>query len=249
MKMRTLIYIPIIHTSVDLGSVAKQVDERGIADFGEEFWTKHKETISGFWDSIVKYFADLEVRGFKIYQDSLVADGEVAQKIVEDAVKAGSKNYKIIDDLIKKGARLVQTEDLALVKKEKDKIVKISQAKTILSRIIALSWYKFTKLKNNLLKKRDSYIAQRINETLNDGQTGILFLGAYHDIIPNIAKDIRVVEVKDANKVRNYQKSLFSVGKNKDEFEELAKYLIAPVETERMNHPAEEADYAVSGLP
>lgn len=55
--MRKLIYVPIIHMNADLGTVAKAVDKRGIADFGEEFWRKHKETVSGFWDVIVNYFA------------------------------------------------------------------------------------------------------------------------------------------------------------------------------------------------
>lgn len=69
--MRRLIYVPIIHMSADLGSIAKQVDKRGIAGFGEEFWKRHREIISGFWDLIVKYFANLEVKDFKIYQDGL----------------------------------------------------------------------------------------------------------------------------------------------------------------------------------
>ncbi len=53
-------------TSADLGTIAKIVDKRGITDFGEEFWKRHRETVAKFWDSIVKYFADLEVRDFKI---------------------------------------------------------------------------------------------------------------------------------------------------------------------------------------
>ena len=90
--------------SADLGSIANHVDKRGSAVFGEEFWKNHRETISGFWDSIVKYFTNLEVKDFKIYQDGMVADAEVGQKIVEEGVKSGSKNYEIIDDLLKKGA-------------------------------------------------------------------------------------------------------------------------------------------------
>ena len=93
--MRKLIHVPCIHMSADLGSIAKQFDKRGIAGFGDEFWAKHKETISGFWDSIEKYFSKLDVNNFKIYQDGMLADGEVAQKIIEDAIKAGSKNYEI----------------------------------------------------------------------------------------------------------------------------------------------------------
>lgn len=225
--MKKLIYVPIIHMSADLGSIANHVDKRGIAVFGEEFWKKHRETISGFWDSIVKYFTNLEVKDFKIYQDGMVADAEVGQKIVDEGVKSGSKNYEIIDDLLKKGAVLVKTEDFALVKEERDRIVKITQAATTTQKLIAYLKYKLAK--NRLLKKRDNYIAKRIDETLDYGETGILLIGAYHDIIPKLAKDIQVIEVKEARKISRYQNLLLSARKNKLEFEELNKYLISPV--------------------
>lgn len=225
--MKKLIYVPIIHMSADLGSIANHVDKRGIAVFGEEFWKKHRETVSGFWDSIVNYFINLEVKDFKIYQDGMVADAEVGQKIVEEGVKSGSKNYEIIDDLLKKGAVLVKTEDFALVKEERDRIVKITQAATTTQKLIAYLKYKLAK--NRLLKKRDNYIAKRIDETLDYGETGILLIGAYHDIIPKLAKDIQVIEVKEARKISRYQNLLLSARKNKLEFEELNKYLISPV--------------------
>ncbi len=225
--MKKLIYAPVIHMSADLGSIAKQADKKGIAGFGEDFWKKHRETISGFWDSIVKYFTNLEVKDFKIYQDGLVVDGEVGQKIVEEGIKAGSKNYEIIDDLLKRGAILVQTEDFALVKEERDRIVKITKAKATTKKLTAYLWYKFTK--NRLLNKRDNYIAKRINETLNHGETGILFIGAYHDIIPRLSKNIQVTCVKEARKVRDYQRLLLHYRRKKEEFEELTKYLLSPV--------------------
>ena len=225
--MRKLIYVPIIHMSADLGSIAKQVDKRGVAGFGEEFWKKHKETVSGLWDVIVEYFAELQVRDFKIYQDGMVAHAEVGQKIVEEGIKAGSKNYEIIDGLLKRGAILVQTEDFALVKTERDRLVKITKATSTTKKLLAFLVYKFRK--NSLLKKRDRFIAKQINETLHDGETGILFLGAYHDILPNLAEDIQVVEVKEAKKVSDYQRMLLSVRRDQEEFNELARYLVSPV--------------------
>ncbi len=214
--------------SADLGSIAKHVDKRGIAGFGEEFWKKHRETVSMFWDSISDYFANLEVKDVKIYQDGLVADGQVGQKIVEEGVKSGSKNYEIIDGLLKKGAILVQTEDFPLVKEERDRIVKITQAKTTTGKLVA--YLKYRLAKNRLLRKRDDYIARRINETLADAEEGILFVGAYHNIIPKLAGRIQTVKVKDVEKVRDYQGSLLSFRKDKDRFDQLAKYLISPVE-------------------
>ena len=67
--MRTLIYVPIIHTAADLGSLAKDVAKRGIADLGEGFWEEHKKTVEGFWNVISYYFDALNVSGMKIYQD------------------------------------------------------------------------------------------------------------------------------------------------------------------------------------
>lgn len=225
--MKRLIYVPIIHMSADLGSIAKEVDKRGIAGFGEEFWKKHRETISGFWDSIVKYFANLEVKDFKIYQDGMVTDGEVGQKIVEEGIKAGSKNYEIVADLLERGAILVQTEDFKLVKEERDRLVAITQAKSTAQKIIAFIRYKL--LKNRLLNKRDKYIAKRIDETLHEDQTGIIFIGAYHNIIPELPEDIQVKEIKDTKKVKEYQKVLLYRKGDTKRLEELSKYLLSPV--------------------
>ncbi len=226
--MKKLIYVPIIHMSADLGSIAKQVDKRGIAGFGEEFWKKHREAVLGFWDSIVEYFANLEVKGFKIYQDGLAADGEVGQKIVEEGAKTGSKNYEIIAGLLKRGAVLVRTEDFPLVKQEYDRLTKITKAKSLLKKLVAYLKYKLAK--GSLLRKRDRFIAKRITETLNDGETGLLFIGAYHNIIPELSKDIQVTELKKVKKIRDYQRLLLRHQKNKERFEKLSQYLISPIQ-------------------
>ena len=86
--MRTLIYVPIIHTSADLGSLAKEVAKRGIADLGEEIWKEHRRTVDGFWDALIDYFESIDVSGIKIYQDGMVAEDEIGQKIVEEGLKA-----------------------------------------------------------------------------------------------------------------------------------------------------------------
>ena len=225
--MKTLIYVPVIHMSADLGSVAKQVDKKGIAGFGEEFWEKHRRTVSGFWDSVIKYFSNLEVEGFKVYQDGLVADGEVGQKIVEEGIKSGSKNYELIDSLMRKGAVLVQTEDFSLVKKERDRIVKLTEVRILSGKLIAYLQYRLTR--NILLKKRDNYIARRILETLEHGETGILFIGAYHNIKNELSKSVRISETKNTEKVREYQRLLPFHSKNTERFKELSEYLVSEI--------------------
>ena len=184
------------------------------------------ETVRGFWDSIDRYFEKLEVSNLKIYQDAMVADGEIGQKIVEDGLKRGSKNYEIISKLIQRGAILVKTEDFALVKKERDLLLKMTAARGLTEKLS--SYLKYRLAKNKLLRERDRFIANRINETLNQGETGILFIGAYHEVIPKLAEDTQVKEIKDARKIREYQEA-FSHGKGGTKrFKELSEYLLSP---------------------
>lgn len=229
--MRLLIYIPVIHTSADLGSLAKDVTKRGITELGEEVWKEHMKRVEGFWDVISHYFDSMDVSGMKIYQDGMVADGEVGQKIVEEGIKSGSKNYEIISKLLQKGAILVKTEDFKLVKEERDRLLAMTQSKSITLKLIALIKYKL--VKNRLLIKRDKFIAKRIDETLNQGETGIIFIGAYHNIIPLLDKDILVKEVKDLEKIKDYQRTFLHWKEDREKFEALSMYLISPVNIEK----------------
>jgi len=213
----------------DLGSLASDVAKRGIASLGEEVWQKHMETVKSFWNSIARYFEKLEVSNFKVYQDGMVADGEMGQKILEEGLKSGSRNFEIILKLIKRGAVLVKTEDFALVKKERDCLVKLTKAMTRIGKLIA--YLKYRLIKNELLRKRDEFIANRINGTLNQGETGIIFIGAYHNIKKRLPEDIQIKEIKDVDKVGEYQMLLPFYKKNKEQFEELSRYLVSKVES------------------
>ena len=50
-------------------------------------------------------------------------------------------------------------------------------------------------LRDSLLKRRDQYIAGRINETLRAGETGQIFLGMLHSPGGWLNKDIRVINL------------------------------------------------------
>jgi len=225
--MRTIIFVPIIHTSADLGSLAKDVAKRGIADLGEELWRTHGKTVDRFWDAISHYFDSINVSGMKIYQDGMVADGAVGQEIVEAGMKSRSKNYQLLSGLLKRGATLVKTEDFKLVKEERDRLLAITQAKSTIKKLLAFIKYRL--VKNRLLNKRDKFIAKRINETLNQSERGIILIGAYHNIKERLPKDIQIKEIKDIQKIRKYQKMLPFYDKNKEKFEELCKYLVSEI--------------------
>ena len=225
--MRTLIYVPIIHTAADLGSMAKDISKKGISSLGEEVWTKHQQTVDGFWDAISDYFESLDVTGMKIYQDGMISNGEVGERIVRDTAKAGSKNYQLVSRLLERGAILAKTEDFKLVKREYDSLLGIIQAKSITRKIIAFIKYKLAK--NSLLNKRDVFIAKEISETLESGEKGILFIGVSHRVKDRLPEGIRVREIKDTDKVRKYQRLLPFHNKYQEQFDKLGKYLISAV--------------------
>lgn len=227
--MRTLIYVPVIHTSADLGSLAKDVTKRGVADLGTEAWREHQKTVDGFWYALSLYFNyGVDEWRLKVYQDGMVAEGEIGAKIVEEGLRSGSKNYELVARLLKQGAILVKTEDFNLVKEERDRLLTIIQAKSTTQKIAAFIKYKF--IKNRLLRKRDKFIAQRINDTLDDGERGVLFVGAFHNVKKWLAKDIQIKEVKDMRKIREYYRLLPFYDKHRERFEELSRYLISKPE-------------------
>ncbi len=191
--MRKLYLIPIIHTSADMGSLASALDETAKTEFGQEAWQRHKEAISNFWDYIGRFFESLEVKGFKIYQDGMVANGADGLRIIREGINQGSKNYEIIGKLIGRGAILVKTEDLALVRQEYTHIAKIARAKSPREKEVWALRYKLAQ--GRLLRQRDDFIAKRIKDTLGEGETGILFIGAHHEILSRLPKDIEVVTV------------------------------------------------------
>jgi len=238
--MKKLLYVPVIHMEPDLGSLATDVSNLSSKVCGEERWNKHRQAVSDFWDSITTFLLSLDVTNLKIYQDGLMADGELGLKIIEEGAKKGSKNYEIILELISRGGEIRKTEDVSLLKEEYEHIIRLSQSKSFLQTGLAYLQYKMRKAR--LTEERDRFIAERINETFRDGETAILFLGAYHDVLPLLSKDIVVVEVKEEQKVKAYFDELIR-GRDGGKFEELAEYLTSPVTLcgkERSNYSLED---------
>jgi hypothetical protein len=225
--MRSLYVIPIIHMSADMGSIASALDDKATAKLTPELWQRHKEIVSAFWDSIGRLLNALDVNGFKVYQDGLVADEEEGLRIIREGVSQGSKNYEIIGRLLDKGAVLIKTESLSLVKQEYNYIIKMTRSKSLKEREVAALRYKLARGK--LLKQRDEFIAAIINETLAEGETGILFIGAYHDVVHRLAPDIRVAQVKEVARVKEYHSLLINTKRHDQQLQELGEYLVSPV--------------------
>jgi len=210
-----------------MGFFGPALGEGANAVLGQELWQKHKEIVSGFWDSVARFFDSLDGNGFKVYQDGMVADGTEGLRIIREGIALQSENYEIIGKLLERGATLVKTEDLALVRQEHAYITKIVGSKSLKGKEIAALRYKLAQSK--LLRQRDDFIARRIKETLSEEEPGILFIGAYHDVIPKLPQDIEIREVKKAEKVREYQRLLSNPRRDKRHFEQLAQYLVSPI--------------------
>lgn len=218
--MRELLYVPIIHSEADLGSLGADMERQSSALAGEQRWRDHKATVAAFWSSISMFLHSLQPARLRIYQDGLPAGSGLGQRIVREASRQGSQNHRLIAELLDRGAQVLQTEDAALLMEE----LRLAHAPRQPGGAAELRAGR-----ERLAALRDLAIARAVNETLSAGEVGVLFLGANHDILPLLAPDIAVVPLKDVDKVRRYLKALFSAGSDQ-ELRELAAHLAAPVE-------------------
>lgn len=221
---RKLIYVPIIHTAVDLGGLAEDIAQRTQAIVGQSNWQRHIEVVRLYWQAIADYWERKTVA--KIFQDGMPANGTMGESIVKEVASKGSINYKIVEQLMEKGAMLIKTESPELLREEYELQRELARSQSLLGSIGAL--VKYRRRKDKLLEARDKYISTRINLSLAEGETGVCFLGAYHQILPHIAKDIAVTTLKDPQKVREYSEKLAS-SKWEEDVNRLGEYLMAPI--------------------
>ena len=80
-----------------------------------------------------------------------------------------------------------------------------------------------------LMIERDKYVATSIDANLNEGESGIIFMGSYHDVLKYLPSDIEVKQLKDRVKVNAY----FAILLKKEDtlkFEELSDYMACPLQ-------------------
>jgi len=186
--MRRLKYIPIIHTGVEMGSMYGTLKDEYIRRFGTQKWEEHNRIIEDFWHGIRNKVFDLSLDypNTRLYQDGLPVCGK-EMDLVQELVKMGSRNHQILMELIQLGAKLEGTEDPKLLLEEydylKDGSAHLDDPK---------GKRKYQKLAGSLLQKRDAYIGQRIDKTLRDGETGLLFIGIAHRVNEKLPKEIEI---------------------------------------------------------
>ncbi len=221
---RILYIVPLIYTNPNAGSMAYVLEERGFALLGTELWGKHQEVVKRFWDSIDRFFSQIEVFNFKIYHDGLSVDGRAAQELVQQGIINRNHNHILIGNLLARGAMLVRTEDNGLIKQEQKYASKIKLSQSSIEIESAVARYRLAQAK--LLEQRDKYMARRINGTLKSDDSGILFLSAYHDVISRLDEGINILQLKNIDRVREYQRAVIY---KKEELQQLADYLVSAV--------------------
>ncbi len=180
--MKQLYIVPIIHAEIELGSQAEKLKKQYIKKFGLAAWKQHKAAIADFWSKVKNNLKriDVDYNNLLIYQDGFPI-GMDAKEMIDSMLKLGSPNYKIIANLMNNGAELIGTESPELLKKEVDHL---KSKKTIT-----------LEMSNALLQLRDQFIADQIKNTLQSGQTGILFIGAKHKVHDYVKSDIKTTVI------------------------------------------------------
>jgi hypothetical protein len=175
-----------------MGALSASIERVKVKRLGRRGWERNVNLIGGLWAQIEQGIESLVLpyERVRLYQDGLpVCSREV--EIVTELAKAGSRNHRLLLRLREKGATIMGTESSELLVEEYQ-LVKDALASGK-PRGATRGEAGRKALRDSLLERRDQYIARRINDTLQVGETGLIFLGMLHSVRPWLAKDIRVV--------------------------------------------------------
>ena len=155
---RKLYFIPLIH--------------RG-EDSPDEYVIKFNK----YWEQVEKQIADLEAKlgGVKrIYHELVPAVGDDGIKAIEELC---DRSCKIVRNCLEKGAQLEAAEEADVLTEFMDwsRCLMIGLQN---QRVISQIYQSYL----DITKKRNEYIANKIDETLQKGETGILVMRENHQV-------------------------------------------------------------------
>jgi hypothetical protein len=186
---RKLVYIPIIHTLADMGTLGAAVRGMKLSALGRQGLSQNAAVVDKMWARIESVVAKLPVApgSLRVYQDGLpVCRHE--QEIVSELASAGNRNHGLLLKLQARGATLMGTESPELLVEEYQ-----LAAAAFAAGATPRTQVRQKQLHDTLLEKRDRFIAARINGTLGAGESGILFMGMLHQVARYLDSDIDVI--------------------------------------------------------
>ena len=138
----------------------------------------------------------------KIYHELIDEGGEKGLKRIK---KLNGKSYQIVKRYVEKGAELQVTEDINLVRESMDWIRCLAanlQSEKALGRI--------SQFYVEAMQKRDEFIARRINETLKENESGIIFVRENNSV--KFSSDIEIFRVHPPvlDDIRRYLRDFYS---------------------------------------
>lgn len=183
--MRRLIYVPIVHTAADMGSQAEALEREHVRRHGRGEWARTRRLVDEVWEGLrTRLLAmNLDYGRVRIYQDGLPLCGREPD-IVREVAQGGSRNYALILELLERGAVVEGTESPGLLREEYERIRSAIPAGQAREEDAGEG--------ERLLRQRDGFIGRRINETLKEGEVGILFIGLMHRVDRYLPPDVEI---------------------------------------------------------
>ena len=178
MRMARLVYVPVVHSIAEMGSAADAYQAAFAARYGERKLAERSTEFDAIWRAIGEGIRSLrlDLKRVNLYQDSLPICGH-ERALVHEIASHGSRNHQLLEALADSGDSLVGTESPSLLL---DEYRLIQSPERTEAQGAAL------------LDARDHFIAGRVDETLSEGRTGILFIGALHHVAKFLPKRISV---------------------------------------------------------
>jgi hypothetical protein len=175
-----------------MGALSDSIQRLKVKKLGRKGWQRNVNLVNKLWTQIEQAIESLALpyARVRLYQDGLPVCGREVE-IVKELAKAGSRNHGLLHRLSEKGATIMGTESSELLVEEYQ-LVKEDFA-IGKPQVAARGAPRRKALRDCLLRRRDEYIARRVNETLGAGETGLIFLGMLHSLGSWLDKDIRLV--------------------------------------------------------
>jgi len=173
---RTLLRIPRMFTKEDLS----RMDPRLPEDYDE----KAKE----FWTYVDSRLSALGVRIKKIYLESI---GVVGKRHLDMLGIADPAQHKVVKKLLDSGAELIEAESPELVLETMSWMQRMQDVFTTdrgedVSAVQAIGEFM-----QESLRERDEFVGRKVDESLKEGETGVLFMDLSRRI--DMPSDVRVI--------------------------------------------------------
>ena len=192
---RRLLYVPILQTSEDFGSMAEEARKHMSRALGAAGAVRRSAAIVAFWNRLRDRLCALPLTwgATRLYQDGLPVGGHELSIVKELAAK-GSVNHMLLVELASRGAEVMGTEDPVLLLREYRRIQRLSGPPLA----GAPAAEELLREGDDLLRERDEFIARRIDSTLRDGESAILFIGLLHRVDELLRGKLQIQSFRDS---------------------------------------------------